>query len=334
VEPTLSVIVLAFWKKPLLDECLDSISDALTHIDGGTELLVVVNGLAERDVDALRQERPQAVLIEPGRNLGFAGGVAAALGHAKGTWIAVINDDCVLARDALAEMLAAAAERKEVGAVAAQIRFASSPGTINSAGIEIDTLGVARERLLGACAEAVDQRAAEVFGASGAAALYRRRMLEALDGFDESFFAYLEDADLAWRGRMQGWRCIYAPTAIVLHKHSASLGHGSPDKHYLVGRNRVRMLAKNATPRQLRRNLFRMVVYDSAYVLFVMVAGRTLAPLRGRLAGLREWRRYRQLGRASRADVPLAPPSSLREALRRNRAYDLAAPVQGTARPC
>jgi GT2 family glycosyltransferase len=332
VETELSVIVLAFWKKPLLDECLDSVDNALSRVEGKKELLVVVNGLAEDETKALRGERPQAVVVEPGRNLGFAGGVASALEYARGRWIAVINDDCVLAPEALREMLAAGADRGDVGAVAAQIRFASRPETINCAGIEVDTLGVTRERLLGMPVGTGDE-ASDVFGASGAAALYRRRMLDALGGFDESFFAYLEDADLAWRGRMQGWRCVYAPRAVVLHRHSASLGHGSSDKHYLVGRNRVRMLAKNATPRQLGRNLLQMVVYDAAYVLFVAVTARTLSPLHGRLCGLREWRRYRQLGSVARTDVPLARASSLRAAMQRNRAYHLAGRLQGRARP-
>jgi GT2 family glycosyltransferase len=324
VETRLSVIVLAFWKKEALDECLDSVGEALSRVEGKTELIIVVNGLDEGDVEALRRERPQALVLEPGHNLGFSGGVAAALEQAKGGWVALINDDCVLASEAFNEMLSAAGDRGDIGAIAAQIRFATRPRTINSAGIEVDVLGVARERLLGAPIEAGGDEPTEVFGASGAAALYRRRMLEELGGFDESFFAYLEDADLAWRGRMQGWRCLYAPGAVVLHEHSASLGHGSPDKQYLVGRNRVRMLAKNATPAQLRRNLIGMLAYDSAYVLFAVVSGRTLAPLRGRLHGLHEWRRYRELGRETRAEVSLAHASSLRAALHRSRAYDLA----------
>ena len=333
METHLSVVVLAFWKKPLLDECLDSVGAALSRVEWKTELIVVVNGLARSDVEALHRERPHVVVLEPGRNLGFAGGVAAALEHAEGSWIAVINDDCVLAPDALAEMLAAGADRGEVGAVAAQIRFASDPGMINSAGIEVDTLGVPRERLLGTRVQAGYEAASDVFGASGAAALYRRRMLDALGGFDGSFFAYLEDADLAWRSRMLGWRCVYAPRAVVLHRHSASLGHRSPDKHYLVGRNRVRMLAKNASSRRLRRSLLRILAYDSAYVVFVAVTGRTLAPLRGRLSGLSEWRRYRELGGSTRTDVPLARPSSFSKALQRNRTYDLARPIQGAAGP-
>src|SRR5262249_58971225 len=114
---------------------------------------------------------------------------------------------------------------------------------INSAGLEIDELGVARERRLGEPVAAIDGETVEVFGASATLALYRRAMLDSLGGLDASFFAYLEDADLAWRARMAGWRCLLAPRAVALHRHSATLGHGSSAKHPPGGRNPVPVVA-------------------------------------------------------------------------------------------
>src|SRR5204862_527470 len=102
-----------------------------------------------------------------------------------------------------------------------------------------------KESLLEECVSRLAAAVGRV-GASAALALHRRAMLDAIGGLDASFFAYLEDADLAWRARMAGWRCVLAPRAIALHRHSPTLGHGSNAKHLLVGRNRVRMLAKNA----------------------------------------------------------------------------------------
>jgi GT2 family glycosyltransferase len=192
---------------------------------------------------------------------------------------------------------------------------------VNSAGIELDRLGVARERLLGQPGDAVGPAVTEVWGASGTLGLYRRTMLEDVGGFDSSFFAYLEDADLAWRSHMAGWRCLLAPRAVALHHHSATLGHGSAAKHRLVGRNRVRMLAKNATSHRLRSELVPMVGYDLLYVGYVALTSRTLAPLAGRLQGLAEWRRYREAGQAARREVDLPPSPGLRAALERNRAY-------------
>ncbi len=232
-----------------------------------------------------------------------------------------MNDDCVMHPDALRELLAASCLSPTIGSVAAQVRFARTPDTVNSAGIELDELGVARERRLGEPASAVEPDAVEVLGASGTLGLYRREMLEAIGGFDASFFAYLEDADLAWRARMAGWRCVLAPAAIAFHHHSATLGHGSAAKHRLVGRNRVRMLAKNASTSQLRRQLLPIVTYDLLYVGYIAATGRTLAPLTGRLRGLAEWRRYRASGSPGRRDLDLPPSPGLRAALARNRVY-------------
>ena len=172
----------------------------------------------------------------------------------------------------------------------------------------------------------------EVFGASATCALYRRAMLDDLGGFDRSFFAYLEDADLAWRARMAGWRCLLAPAAVARHHHSATLGHGSALKHRLVGRNRVRMLAKNASAAQLRRGLLRIVAYDLAYVGYVAATARTLAPLTGRLRGLTEWRAYREAGRPARRDLALSRAPGLHAALVRNRVYTTRAFSPGAGR--
>ena len=164
-----------------------------------------------------------------------------------------------------------------------------------------------------------------MFGASATLALYRRAMLDSLGGLDASFFAYLEDADLAWRARMAGWRCVLAPRAVALHHHSATLGHGSDAKYLLVGRNRVRMLAKNASARQLRRRLVAIVAYDLLYVAHAAVSDRTLAPLAGRLDGLREWRAYRAAGRPARRETRLPPSPGVRAALRAQPDLPLAA---------
>ena len=301
----LSAIVVAFGKEELLGGCLESLEAALARVDGETELIVVVN-----DAET---------------NRGFAGGVAAGLADARGDWIALVNDDCTVEPDALTELLAAAEGKPDVGSVAAQVRFAGDERTINSAGVEIDDLGVARERRLGEPVGAIDGEAVDVFGASATLALYRRAMLDAVGGLDASFFAYLEDADLAWRARMVGWRCVLAPRAIGVHRHSATLGHGSKAKHFQVGRNRVRMLAKNASSRQLRRRLPAIVAYDLLYVAHAAVADRTLAPLAGRLHGVGDWGAYRRAGRAQRREIELSRAPGLRAARRRRRVYRTAA---------
>jgi GT2 family glycosyltransferase len=255
-------------------------------------------------------------VVELATNIGFAGAAHVALAETGGEWLLFLNNDATIAPTAITELLLAARRRDDVGALAAQMRFADRPEIVNSAGLAVDKLGIAVDLGLGEAVAEQPSRPTEVFGASAGAALYRRAMLEQIGGFDASFFMYLEDVDVAWRARAHGWRALQVPAAIVLHEHSRSAGHRSDFKYFHVGRNRVRLLAKNATGAQLACWWPAIVAYDLAYVAYVLAADRSIAPLRGRVRGLREWRRYRARGRPQRS-VELAPPRGLRAALQR-----------------
>jgi GT2 family glycosyltransferase len=317
-EPAISVVVVAYREREVLAECLAACLDAAAAVPGGAELIVVDNGgLAP----FIRERWPDVRLIEPGGNVGFAGGVQRGVAVASGEWVALVNDDARIERDALARLLTAGERDEQIGSIAAQVCFHSDPALINSAGIDVDSLGIATERLAGRPA-AEAQNACEVFGVSGCFALYRTAMLDAVGGLDERFFAYLEDVDLAWRARAAGWIAVYEPLAVAYHHGSASSGEGSQRKYFLAGRNRVRLLARNATQAQLVRSLPGILLYDLAYVAYAALSDRTLAPLRGRLAGLREWRVMRRESSERRRPVKL---SSARKgwlrALRQHRAY-------------
>ncbi|MEZ4582142.1 MAG: hypothetical protein R3A10_10995 [Caldilineaceae bacterium] len=119
------------------------------------------------------------------------------------------------------------------------------------------------------------------------AGLYARAMLDEIGGFGATFFAYLEDVDLAWRARLAGWRCLYQPQARVLHAHSATSGEGSPFKSYLLGRNKVWLLAKNYPQPWLTLYLPVIVVYDLLAALYGWLTRGDAALLRGRWDGLR-----------------------------------------------
>ncbi len=90
---------------------------------------------------------------------------------------------------------------------------------------------------------------ADVFAWCGGAVLLRRSYLDDVGLFDERFFLYYEDTDLAWRGRLRGWRYRYAPNSVIRHRHGASAGQGSPVFNHYTERNRLLTLAKNAPAR-------------------------------------------------------------------------------------
>jgi GT2 family glycosyltransferase len=320
-----SAIVVNHRRPDLLAECLAAIEVALDEAGGEGELIVVDNASADNSCELVRERFPRARLLELAENLGFAGGVA--LGHhaSRGDWVLLLNNDAVIEPGGVRELLRVGASAADVGSVAARMCFADAPGIINSAGIGVDRLGVAYDRRLGEPVGASEAEPVEVFGASGGAALYRREMLEQVGGFDVSYFFALEDADLAWRARMAGWRCMYAPRARVEHRHGATGAHQSGFKHYHVGLNRVRTLAKNAEPAHLRRYGAAILAYDACYVAFASIADRSLGPLRGRVRGLLQWSAYRRAGAARRRRVELEPVQGQRAALRRRAAWEHAA---------
>ena len=319
--PVVSAIVVNHRRADLTVSCLESVERALSVVHAATELILVDNGSGDGSAELIASRVPGAEIVALPENRGFAAAVDAGLRRASGEWVLLLNNDATIEPDGVAHMLAAGRRGDDIGSVAAEMRFAATPGVVNSAGIGVDHLWIAFDRRLGEPAGADGSEPVEVFGASGGAALLRRRMLEELGGLDPSFFFALEDADLAWRARMAGWRALCAPSAVVRHHHGASGRHASAFKHYHVGLNRIRMLAKNAAGVQLRRYWPAIVGYELAYVTYAIVADRTLAPLRGRLRGLREWRAYRSYGEPRRSEIALEPVRGVRAALARRSAW-------------
>jgi GT2 family glycosyltransferase len=319
---SICALIVNYDGERLLGPCLESVEASLGRCAGPdrrTRAVVVDNGSSDGSVALVRGRFPAVEVVELGRNGGFAAGVNAGLAHSDEEWLLLVNSDMTLAQTAVERLLAAVGDDPRVGSAGAQIRFAADEGTINSAGIEVDVLGVASDRLAGRPVAADRTVPHEVFGVSAGAALYRRAMLADVGGFDESFFLYLEDVDVAWRARARGWRSLHVPGAVAVHRHSATARHGSPSKHFHVGRNRMRLLAKNATREQLLRHGARIAVHDLLHSGYAAVTTRTLAPLRGRIAGLREWRAYRAA--EGPPAVELEPAGGLRAALARNRAW-------------
>jgi GT2 family glycosyltransferase len=318
---TVSAIVVNYRRPDILGACLSSLREALARTGVETELVVVDNASGDESLDVVARVAPEAIVLEMPSNLGFPTAVSEGIRRSTGEWALLINNDVIVEPDAVRHLLDAVRTAPDIGSAAAQMRFAGGrAGVINSAGIGVDRLGIAYDRLLGQPVEASETEPVEVFGACCGAALLRRTMLDQIGGFDESFFFALDDADLAWRAQMLGWRCLYVPAAVVHHHHGATVGHGSSLKYFHVGLNRVRMLAKNADTAQLRRYGAAIVAYDLAYIVFAGLTDHTLAPLRGRVQGLREWPAYRRAG-AARRPVELAPTRGLRAALARRAAW-------------
>lgn len=320
-----AVIVVNWNGRAHLARCLPALAEqSYTNF----EIVVVDNASTDGSVEWLYQAWPDVQLIEAGANLGFAAANNLAIAVTEAPWVALVNNDTVPEPGWLEAMVAAGGSDERVGSVASLMLFLDQPDVINSAGINVDPVGIAWDRLGGAPATA-GESATEVFGASAGAALFRRAALDDVaevgrDGrcevFDERFFMYMEDVDLAWRLRLRGWRSVYAPTAQVLHRGSASAGEGSPFKNRLLARNKLWTVLKNYPTAPLARNSMAVLFYDLASAPYRLLVQGQAAALLGRLdalGGLGETLRRRRVVQARRtapwAEIgqalsPLEPP--------------------------
>ena len=204
------------------------------------EVIVVDNGSADGSVEWLREA--DARLIELGSNHGFSVAVNRGIAETRCDAVALVNTDVELAPEWLERALARLAD-PGVGSVATKMVLMREPGTVDDAGDVLRRDGVAEQRGHGKPDGARFSEPGEIWGASAGAAVYRRSAVLGAGGFDERFFAYLEDVDLALRLRLAGWRCAYEPV-VALHARHGSDGAQSAPIDALVARNTLLVVAK------------------------------------------------------------------------------------------
>ena len=217
----LVTVVLITWNSaPFLRRCLDGIGGQ-SHRD--LELIHVDNGSSDASVTTVRQRFPQGQQILNAENRGFAAAANQAIRAARGGCIALCNPDAYLTRDYIARILEALDRAGDAfGAATGKLLRGRGEGIEPTE--EIDSMGIRMTRS-GRHFDITNNRQQrtnnEVFGVSGAAAVYRKKFIDDVsinhEFFDEDFFSYREDADVAWRGRLLGWRALYVPGAVAYH---------------------------------------------------------------------------------------------------------------------
>lgn len=208
------------------------------------ELIVVDNLSTDGSREWLESRSDDLTLIANGGNAGYARALNQGARLARGEWLITSNVDLIVDAQCLEKLRQATLAMGGTDMLAACTVRAGDPGRLDTAGHIVYADGLTRGRGVGQPRENYAE-AAEVFGPSGAFAAFRRELWERLGGMDEDFFAYCEDADLAWRARLLGSRCMYVPGATVYHEFSASYGRASALKMYLVERNRLWLAFKN-----------------------------------------------------------------------------------------
>jgi GT2 family glycosyltransferase len=234
-------VVIPVWNgRRWLDGCLESI-ERQTHTVG--EVIAVDNGSTDGSVAHLLAAHPRVRVLELGVNTGFAHAVNRGLQAAAGEYVAVLNTDVELAPEWVARMMRAMRGDPRAAAVACKMVQLGAPDRIYDAGDVLRRDGACEQRGRFCSDDGSFDEPGEVFGACAGAAMYRCDAVLSVGGFDERYFAYLEDVDLALALRLAGWRCRYEPV-VARHAGEGSSADLAGGHRRLVARNSVLLVAK------------------------------------------------------------------------------------------
>jgi GT2 family glycosyltransferase len=254
--PLVSVIVVNWNGLKFLDDCLVSLErQTWPH----REFIIVDNGSTDGTAETIRawtERIPDAQGIYLPVNTGYCRANNLGFAKARGEWIALCNNDAIAEPNWLEELVRHGDSTRRIGMLASKILFCEPAGVIDKAGHLIYWDGQNRGRGTMEPDAGQYDAAEEILWPDGCAALYHRRIFEETGGFDETFFAFGDDADLGMRARLLGWQAWYVPTAVVHHRHSATAGAYSPLKVMLVERNRLLLAIKNFPLPLLLQNPF------------------------------------------------------------------------------
>ena len=232
----ISIIVVAHNSGDLLRECITSICRTRPR----SEIILVDNASIDGAVDRVQAEFPSVRAVRCDQNLGFGAGNNLGAARAEGEYLVFLNPDTTVSAGWLEALIEPLVADTSAGLVTPKVLLARDPERINVAGLDVHLSGLSMCRGLDAPREALDE-GAEVAAISGVAFAMRRDLFEALGGFDESFFMYVEDVDLSLRTWLAGYRCLYVPRAVVRHRYALRV---DARKTFWVERGRYLLLIK------------------------------------------------------------------------------------------
>jgi GT2 family glycosyltransferase len=264
-QPCVSIVLVTWNSAHYLQRCFDAIhSQTHPHY----EFIVVDN--ASTDGSAGHGT------IRNQTNRGFAAAVNQAIAVAEGEFVQLVNPDCFL-EPSYIETLLTAFDDPQVGSATGKL--------LREDGSGIDSMGIRMTRSGRHLDITEETGGGEVFGVSGAAAMYRMSFLRdvAVNGeiFDEDFFAYREDADLAWRGRLFGWKAVCEPRAVAHHVRRVTPEVRKslpPEINMHSVKNRFLLRMKNEGPYLALRNAPFELLRDAVVIGAAMTIERSSLP--------------------------------------------------------
>jgi len=291
--PLVSISLITYNAERYLPFCLQSL---LQQSFTDWQLLIIDNGSTDRTIPYLRENYPQFKVVTHQDNVGFAKAHNQAIDWTKSKYVFCLNQDIILDKDYLRRAVKFLEENKQVGAVTGKLykwNFTTNEKTniLDSTGLCLTKNRRVMDRGENKKDRSQYNAIEQVFGVSGAVPLYRRQALvdikiktklEHEEYFDEDFFSYKEDVDLAYRLRLNGWQAFYLPIAVAWHDRSLSnsqlqkswqiaKAHRKKNKlvNYLSYRNHLFTLYKNEFRINILKNILPILWYEGRKWLFM-----------------------------------------------------------------
>ncbi len=290
-----TVVIPTYNGRGLLAEALEG----LERQTASHHVVVVDNASTDGTQELLAERFPHVRVVALPQNAGFGRAVNRGVSVVETDVVVLINNDVVCEPEFLERLLEPLADTG-VAMVAGVLLQHDRPQLVDSAGIELDTTLRSWDSVWNRPVSELARATAPV-GPCGGAAAFRTQAFREVGGFDETFFAYWEDVDLALRLQLAGHRCVRASAARALHKHGQTLGAASPAQRRLEAFGRAYVLARYRVARRSLATRAQIALLDWPVLLVHLVVRRELGPLRERVRGTR----------AGLAAAPLRAPFEL-----------------------
>ncbi|MFD3259466.1 glycosyltransferase family 2 protein [Paenibacillus lentus] len=281
--PTVSVHIVTYNSAEDIEECLDAV---MQQTYGIQQVVIIDNASSDDTVDRVNSfieqasnvsnssitshsgTKTQILLVPNQENTGFAPAHNQAIQLTDTDYVLVLNPDVQLQPNYVERLVDCMHQNPKIGSATGLLLLKTMPDIVDSTGIVMNGIWRAFDRGAGEAAEQW-RKSGEVFGVSGAAAVYARTMIKDItiqgEFFDEDFFAYKEDVDVAWRAQQLGWKAYYCSEAVGTHERGWKKG-GRREQPIFIRRmsyiNRYKMIYKNLNGYGWLRQLPKLFIYE------------------------------------------------------------------------
>ena len=263
----IAIVILNWNGEKLFPDFLPSIIQNSTTEN--IEIIVADNGSTDFSMEMLKKDFPEVTILDLKTNYGFALGYNVALQQIEADYFVLVNSDIKVSDGWLEPCIRQMENDPQIAAVQPKILSYREPEYFEYAGAAggfIDKYGYpfCRGRILDHVEKDYKQydEAGKIFWATGACMFVRADIFKASGGFDADFWAHMEEIDLCWRLKNQGYKIVYEPKSVIYHLGGGSLEYGNPKKVYLNFRNNLYMLFKNLPGNKFKRIFISRMILD------------------------------------------------------------------------